>query len=98
MCSHAAPKRRANRAQSDDLDNGDMPQRKRARYEITVAGALDVDWSSWFEGLTITVQEPSESSPISVLCVDLLDQAQLRGILAQILDLNLTLVSVRSLD
>jgi len=99
MCSDAAPTRRTNRPHSDDLDDDGTPRRKRAsRYEIRFSGAFDVDWSSWFEGLTIAVEESPEGSPVSVLSVDLFDQAQLRGILAQILDLNLTLIGVRRLD
>ncbi len=62
------------------------------RYEIRVQGPLDEDWSDWFHGLTIA-REGTES----VLLGRVPDQAALRGILARVWDLGLTLVSVARL-
>ena len=62
---------------------------KRQRYEIRVEGHLSVDWSDWFEGLTVR----QEASGKTVLC-GLLDQAALHGILAKVRDLGLVLVAV----
>lgn len=59
-------------------------------YEIRVKSQLDLRWSEWFEGLTVTRTASGEtirSGPI-------VDQAALHGLLAKIRDLNLTLISV----
>ena len=59
--------------------------------EIVVKGHLDMDWSGWFEGLTITHNDKGEttvSGPIR-------DQAALYGILAKMRDLALHLISVK---
>lgn len=59
-------------------------------YEIRVEGLLGNSWKSWFEGLTIRHLECEQT-----LLTGSLDQAMLRGILAKIGDLGLTLVSVQ---
>jgi hypothetical protein len=64
-----------------------------AVYEIKVKGKLDVRWSGWFEGLTIT----AESDGSSTLTGTVADQAALYGLLSRMRDLALVLVSVRRL-
>ncbi|MDI7274592.1 MAG: hypothetical protein QME94_01300 [Anaerolineae bacterium] len=59
------------------------------RYEIRVRGRLDASWSEWFHGLTVTCEGTD-----TVLVGPLPDQAALRGILARVWDLGLTLVSL----
>jgi hypothetical protein len=59
-------------------------------YEIRVEGDLPVDWSNWFEGMSISRGRLGES----VLSGRLADQAALHGVLAKIRDLNLKLISV----
>ena len=59
-------------------------------YEIRVEGELPVDWSNWFEGMSIKRGQPGES----ILSGTLADQAALHGVLAKIRDLNLKLISV----
>ncbi len=59
-------------------------------YEIRVEGELPVDWSIWFDGMSISRGQPGES----ILSGTLADQAALHGVLAKIRDLNLKLVSV----
>ena len=66
---------------------------ERVVYRIRVQGNLDDRWSDWFSGLVVTVEDESESPPISTLTGSI-DQAALRGILNKIWDLNLTLISV----
>ena len=58
-------------------------------YQIRLKGALDLSWSEWFDGFTITAQW-YESIPIGVFS----DQSALHGILAKINDLGLPIVSV----
>ena len=62
---------------------------KRQRYEIRVEGHLALNWSDWFEGLTIR-QKPNGETVLS----GSLDQAALHGVLAKIRDLGLVLVAV----
>ena len=60
-------------------------------YEIRVEGHLAVDWSDWFEGLTVRQEAGGET-----VLRGLLDQAALHGVLAKIRDLGLVLVAVNS--
>ncbi len=60
-------------------------------YEIRIQGHLDVDWALWLSGLTVSSVDDDET----VLCGELADQAALHGVLAQIRDLNLILISAR---
>ena len=62
---------------------------KQQRYEIQVEGHLTVDWSDWFEGLTVRQEENGET-----VLSGSLDQAALHGVLAMIRDLGLALVAV----
>jgi hypothetical protein len=68
------------------------------RYEITVKGTLDPGWSDWFNGMAITVERPEHEQPQTRLTGPVGDQAALRGMLNQLWDLNLTLISVRRID
>ncbi len=63
-------------------------------YSIRVNGHLDPAWSDWFGGLTIT-QEPSGVTVITGLVQD---QAALFGLLSQVRDLGLTLISVNRVE
>ena len=63
-------------------------------YEIRFKGHLDVDWAAWFSALTITVLGEDET----LLCGELPDQSALHGLLAQLRDFNLTLVSVQRVE
>jgi len=59
-------------------------------YEIKVKGNLDEHWSDWLGGLEITQDKQGNSLLMGVVP----DQAALHGILNQIRDLGLTLISV----
>lgn len=72
---------------------GSERERKQAFYRIEVEGQLDESWSGWFSGMALTSQ-----GDVSTLTGPLADQADLRGLLSRIWDLNLTLVSVIRLD
>lgn len=60
------------------------------RYEITVKGHLADHWADWLGGLTIT----RDVQGYSHLTGMIVDQAALHGVLAQIRDLGLTLISL----
>ena len=70
---------------------------ERAVYQIEVQGSLDDRWSDWFSGLTVLPGDEGEERPVTTLTGSM-DQAALRGILNRIWDLNLTLVSVVSIE
>ena len=59
-------------------------------YQIRVRGELDVEWSDWFDGMTISHQADGET----VLAGPVRDQCALHGILAKIRDLGLPLLSL----
>ena len=63
-------------------------------YQIKVQGKIDESWSEWLNGVAITSEVGSNSSPITTLTATVSDQAALRGILSRIWDLNLALISV----
>ena len=68
-----------------------------AVYRITVQGRLDPSWSAWFEGASIATGRESGAS-VTILTVDVVDQAVLHGLLSGIRDLGLTLVRVERVE
>lgn len=72
----------------------DDPVEPVACYEVRVRGGLDSRWSSWFEGLHVSSDEPGET----VIVGSVVDQAALHGLLSKIRDLGLPLISVRRID
>jgi hypothetical protein len=67
-------------------------------YEIKFWGALEGDWSDWFNGMSMTMERGAEGRALTTLTGPVADQAKLRGILARIWDLNLVVVAVHRLD
>ncbi len=59
-------------------------------YRITVGGYLDPRWSSSLGDLTISQTETGET----ILSGPLADQAALHGVLNQLCDLNVSLISL----
>ena len=74
------------------------PTSEGAHYEVKILGALDQQWSIWFNGMTISSQRKDSDTPITTFTVRVPDQAKLRGILNKIWDLNLTLISVVNIE
>jgi hypothetical protein len=68
--------------------------RPSSGYQIRVRGTLDEHWSTWFDGIELTVELSDNHQPLTTLNCLAIDQAQLRGVLNKIWDLNLILVSV----
>jgi len=64
-----------------------------AAYELRVQGHLDLHWSAWFDGLTLTHQDDGTT----ILHGVVRDQAELHGLLAKVRDLGTALISVTPL-
>ena len=63
-------------------------------YAVRVRGHLADRWADWFDGFTLT----RESDGTTVLTGSAVDQAALHGVLRQLGDLGLALLSVTPLD
>jgi hypothetical protein len=61
-------------------------------YQIRLKGHLGRQWTDWFEGLTITLEENGDT----LLTGTVVDQAALHGLLKKVRDLGMPLLSVNS--
>lgn len=59
-------------------------------YQIRLKGHLGAQWSEWFNGMTITL----ENSGNTLLTGIITDQPQLHGLLKKIRDLGMILLSI----
>ena len=63
-------------------------------YEIRLKGHLGSQWTDWFDGLTITLEEDGNT----LLTGPVIDQAALHGLLKKVRDLGMSLVSASPLE
>ena len=61
-----------------------------AVYQIRLKGHLGSQWSDWFGGLTVTLEDNGET----LLAGPVVDQSALYGLLRKVRDLGIPLVSV----
>ncbi len=59
-------------------------------YQIRIKGHLGCQWTDWFGGLTITLEEDGDT----LLTGPVVDQAALHGLLKKVRDLGMPLLSV----
>ena len=59
-------------------------------YQIRIQGHLGSEWTDWFEGLTITL----EDNGVTLLSGPVVDQAALYGLLRKVRDLGMPLLAV----
>jgi hypothetical protein len=62
----------------------------RRVYQIRLEGHLDRQWTEWFDGLTITLEDNGDT----ILTGPVIDQAALHGLLRKVRDLGIPLLSV----
>ncbi len=68
----------------------DKPPSNIQFYEIRLKGYLDAQWATWFDGMSITLEENGDT----LLSGPVADQAALHGLLKKVRDLGMPLVSV----
>jgi hypothetical protein len=63
-------------------------------YEIRIRGHLGPEWADWFGGLTIKLEDNGDT----LLAGPVVDQAALHGLLRQVRDLGMALLSVTRVE
>lgn len=63
-------------------------------YHIRIQGHLGSQWTDWFGGVTITLEDNGET----LLTCQVADQAALHGLLRKVRDLGMPLLSVVRVD
>ena len=59
-------------------------------YQIRIKGHLGREWTDWFDGLVITLEDNGET----LLTGAVVDQAALHGLLRKVRDVGMPLISV----
>jgi hypothetical protein len=72
------------------INNAETDPGQPMVYQIRLKGHLGSQWTDWFEGLTITLEEDGDT----LLTGPVVDQAALHGLLKKVRDLGMPLVSV----
>jgi hypothetical protein len=63
-------------------------------YQIRIKGHLGDQWTDWFEGLTVTLEDNDET----LLTGPVTDQAALHGLLKKVRDLGMPLLSINPVE
>ena len=70
--------------------NSESEKAQPTVYQIRIQGQLGREWTDWFEGLTITLDDNGET----LLTGPVVDQAALHGVLRKVRDVGMPLLSV----
>jgi hypothetical protein len=63
-------------------------------YQIRIKGHLGRQWTDWFEGLAITLEEDGDT----LVTGPVVDQSALHGLLKKVRDLGMPLLSVNPIE
>ena len=63
-------------------------------YEIRIKGHLGQQWTDWFGGMTVTLEDNGDT----LLTGKILDQAELYGVLRLVRDIGTPLISVNRIE
>jgi hypothetical protein len=77
------------RVMSNDI-NSEMDPSQAMVYQIRIKGHLGREWTDWFGGLTITLEDNGDT----LLTGPVVDQAALYGLLRKVRDGGMPLISV----
>jgi len=81
------------KAMSNKLDPKSDPNQPTI-YQIRIKGHLGHQWTDWFEGLTVTLEEDGDT----LLTGPVVDDAALHGLLKKVRDLGMPLLSVNRVE
>ena len=73
-----------------DKSNSKIELDKLMIYQIRLTGHLSLQWTGWFEGLTMVLEENGDTLLTGVV----VDQAALHGLLKKVRNLGMPLISV----
>lgn len=73
------------------VGSSDIDPHQPMAYQIRIKGHLSRQWTDWFGGFAITLEDDGDT----LLIGPVLDQAALHGLLRKVRDLGMPLVSVR---
>jgi hypothetical protein len=68
-----------------------------AVYRIRITGRMDPKWSEWLQGMTISTVEEEGGTAYSELIGSLPDQAALMGVLQQLNNCSISVISMECL-
>ena len=74
--------------------NSDIGPGQSMAYQIRIKGHLGRQWTDWFDGLAITLEDNGDT----LLTGSVVDQAALHGLLRKVRDLGAPLVSVSPVE
>ena len=74
---------------SNDINSESDPGQPLV-YQIRIKGHLGREWTDWFGGLTLTLEDNGET----LLTGPVIDQAALHGVLKKVRDVGMPLLSV----